>query len=67
VGARLSKLGYLPPSIPAANTALFRQAVRRFQRAVGLDDDGVVGPMTTLALARATGGSSIVEAHAARP
>jgi murein L,D-transpeptidase YcbB/YkuD len=67
VGARLSKLGYLPPSSPAANTALLRQAVRRFQRAVGLDDDGVVGPITTLALVRASGGSSIVEAPATRP
>jgi murein L,D-transpeptidase YcbB/YkuD len=67
VRARLSKLGYLPPSGPAVNPAQFRQAVRRFQLAVGLEDDGVVGPMTTLALAHTTGGPGIVEAPGTRP
>ena len=67
VSSRLWKLGHLSSPTPAANPAQFRQAVRRFQRAVGLDDDGVVGPMTTLALARATGGPGIVEDPGTRP
>jgi peptidoglycan hydrolase-like protein with peptidoglycan-binding domain len=67
VASRLWKLGHLASPVPSANPAQFRLAVRRFQRAVGLDDDGVVGPMTTLALARANGGPGIAEDPGTRP
>jgi general secretion pathway protein A len=53
---RLSKLGFFlgaPPTIPDERLA---QAVRRFQRSAGLPEDGIMGPRTTLALARATAG-----------
>jgi general secretion pathway protein A len=53
---RLQKLGYLQPPLPAAYGERFEQAVRRFQRATGLPEDGIVGPRTTLALARVVGG-----------
>mgnify|MGYP001274295587 CR=1 FL=1 len=67
VRSPLCQLGHLSSPSPAASAAQFRQAVRRFQRAVGLDDDGVVGPMTTLALARTTGSPGIVEDPGTRP
>jgi general secretion pathway protein A len=53
---RLSKLGFFlgtPPTTPDERLA---QAVRRFQRSAGLPEDGIMGPRTTLALARATAG-----------
>jgi general secretion pathway protein A len=53
---RLQKLGHLSPPLPAANSERFQQGVRRFQRAMGLKDDGIVGPRTTLALSRVIGG-----------
>jgi general secretion pathway protein A len=53
---RLQKLGYLQPPLPAAHGERFEQAVRRFQRDAGLPEDGIVGPRTTLALARIVGG-----------
>ena len=53
---RLQKLGHLNPPLPAGNTERFQQAVRRFQRATGLKEDGIVGPRTTLALSRVIGG-----------
>ena len=48
VSLRLAKLGF-----PADRLDV---AVRRFQRANGLEEDGIMGPRTTLALARATAG-----------
>jgi general secretion pathway protein A len=53
---RLQKLGYLQPPLPAGHNERFEQAVRRFQRDTGLPEDGIVGPRTTLALARIVGG-----------
>jgi general secretion pathway protein A len=53
---RLQKLGYLQPPLPAYYDERFDQAVRRFQRGAGLPEDGIVGPRTTLALARVVGG-----------
>ena len=53
---RLQKLGHLTPPLPPANSQRFQEGVRRFQRAVGLIEDGIVGPRTTLALSRVTGG-----------
>ncbi len=53
---RLQKLGHLAPPLPAGNGERFQQAVRRFQRATGLKEDGIVGPRTTLALSRVIGG-----------
>lgn len=48
VALRLSKLGF--------SAGQLGEAVRRFQRANGLEEDGIMGPRTTLALARATSG-----------
>jgi general secretion pathway protein A len=53
---RLQKLGYLQPPLPAVYGERFDQAVRHFQRDTGLPEDGIVGPRTTLALARVVGG-----------
>jgi general secretion pathway protein A len=56
LGLRLQKLGYLTPPLPAAYDGRLQQAVQRFQRDVQLPEDGIVGPRTTMALARVTGG-----------
>ncbi|HKZ07671.1 MAG TPA: peptidoglycan-binding domain-containing protein, partial [Methylomirabilota bacterium] len=48
VSLRLSKLGFPGERLD--------ESVRRFQRANGLAEDGIMGPLTTLALARATTG-----------
>jgi peptidoglycan hydrolase-like protein with peptidoglycan-binding domain len=48
VNLRLAKLGFGGGSL--------EDTVRRFQRASGLPEDGILGPRTTLALARATSG-----------
>jgi general secretion pathway protein A len=53
---RLQKLGYLNPPLPANYDGRLQQAVHRFQRDMQLSEDGIVGPRTTLALARVTGG-----------
>ena len=53
---RLQKLGHLTPPLPAGNTERFQTGVRRFQRATGLTEDGIVGPRTTLALSRVIAG-----------
>jgi hypothetical protein len=53
---RLQKLGYLPPPLPGAYDGRLQQAVQRFQRDMQLSEDGIVGPRTTMALSRVTGG-----------
>ncbi len=57
IALRLQKLGYLSGPLPGTHDGRFQQAVRRFQKAVGgLQEDGVVGPRTTMALSRVVGG-----------
>jgi general secretion pathway protein A len=57
IGLRLNKLGYLSLPVPPSYNSRFQLAVRRFQRAVGgLQEDGVVGPRTAMALSRVVGG-----------
>jgi hypothetical protein len=57
IGLRLQKLGYLTPPVPPTYDTRFQVAVRRFQRAVGgLQEDGIVGPRTAIALSRVVGG-----------
>ena len=57
IGLRLQKLGYLSPPVPSSYDSRFQLAVRRFQRAVGgLQEDGIVGPRTAIALSRVVGG-----------
>jgi general secretion pathway protein A len=57
IGLRLQKLGYLGPPVPPSYDTRFQLAVRRFQRAVGgLQEDGIVGPRTAIALSRVVGG-----------
>jgi general secretion pathway protein A len=56
VALRLHKLGYLPEPLPRTYEPRVAQAVRTFQRAVGLPEDGLLGPRTTLALARVLAG-----------
>jgi general secretion pathway protein A len=57
IGLRLQKLGYLSPPVPPSYDSRFQLAVRRFQRAVGgLEEDGIVGPRTAMALSRVVGG-----------
>jgi general secretion pathway protein A len=57
VALRLHKLGHLTSPLPESAEERFRAAVRDFQRSVGLPTDGLVGPRTTLALARVVGGT----------
>jgi lipoprotein-anchoring transpeptidase ErfK/SrfK len=55
VQKRLAKLHYLPPGAVDGEAGYrTQQAVMAFQAWEGLDRDGVVGPMTTAALAKAT-------------
>ncbi|HET8577038.1 MAG TPA: AAA family ATPase [Methylomirabilota bacterium] len=56
LGLRLHKLGYLTAPLPGAYEGRLQQAVQRFQRDTQLSEDGIVGPRTTMALARVTGG-----------
>jgi general secretion pathway protein A len=52
LATRLQNQGFLAGPLPTAPGPGFEQAVRRFQRYAGLREDGLVGPRTTLALAR---------------
>src|SRR5437660_533264 len=57
IALRLQKLGYLTGPLPGTYDGRFQRAVRRFQKAVGgLQEDGMVGPRTTMALSRVVGG-----------
>jgi general secretion pathway protein A len=57
IALRLQKLGYLTGPLPGTYDGRFQQAVRRFQKAVGgLQEDGRIGPRTTMALSRVVGG-----------
>jgi hypothetical protein len=56
VALRLQKLGLLDAPLPSTPVVRFQEAVREFQRRVGLPADGVVGPRTTLALSRVVAG-----------
>jgi len=56
VALRLHKLGHLAPPLPGGYEGRLQGAVRAFQREVGLPEDGIVGPRTTLALSRVVGG-----------
>jgi general secretion pathway protein A len=65
--SRLRSLGYLPPN-PSGSSEEERmfEAIRRFQASAGLRSDGILGPLTVLALARAAAGPltpSLVNAH----
>jgi general secretion pathway protein A len=68
IALRLQKLGYLSAPLPTSYDTKFQQSVRRFQKAVGgLQEDGIVGPRTAMALSRVVGGRfnpTIVEAAA---
>src|SRR5215471_415430 len=55
VAASLVRLGHLEPPLPGPGDDRLAEAVRRFQNAAGLQADGIPGPLTVLALARATG------------
>jgi general secretion pathway protein A len=57
--ARLNGLGYLDYPLPSIYDDRFTEAVRRFQHGVGLLADGVLGPRTAMALARASGREGI--------
>jgi hypothetical protein len=52
LAVRLHKLGLLDSPIPTEDDDRFREAVRSFQISKGLAPDGLVGPRTTLVLAR---------------
>jgi peptidoglycan hydrolase-like protein with peptidoglycan-binding domain len=65
--SRLRSLGYLPPN-PSGSSEEERmfEAIRRFQASAGLRSDGILGPLTVLALARVAAGPlapSLVNAH----
>jgi general secretion pathway protein A len=56
IGLRLHKLGHLALPLPQGTDARLEQGISAFQRSVGLADDGVMGPRTTLALSRVVAG-----------
>ncbi len=57
IAVGLQQLGYLSAPLPTSYDTRFQQSVRRFQKAVGgLQEDGIVGPRTAMALSRVVGG-----------
>jgi general secretion pathway protein A len=55
--SRLRSLGYLPPNpSDSSDEERMFEAIRRFQASAGLRSDGILGPLTVLALARAAAG-----------
>ena len=65
--SRLRSLGYLPPTpSDSSDEERMFEAIRRFQASAGLRSDGILGPLTVLALARAAAGPltpGLVNAH----
>jgi general secretion pathway protein A len=57
VGLRLHRLGLVTTPVPQGPGPRLEQGVRAFQRSVGLPQDGIVGPRTTLALSRIVAGT----------
>lgn len=56
MAARLRALGFLRADAAPVDDPAVREAVRGFQTSVGLPADGLTGPLTILALVRASGG-----------
>lgn len=55
---RLAQLGFNPGPVDGIFGPMTENAVKSFQRKVGLEDDGIVGPLTREALDRAAGMAS---------
>jgi peptidoglycan hydrolase-like protein with peptidoglycan-binding domain len=56
VARRLQSLGHLTPPLPGRYEGRFQESVKAFQGSVGLPQDGILGPRTTLALSRVIAG-----------
>ena len=68
VALRLHNLGHLAMPLPhSVYDPRFTRAVRAFQRATGLVEDGILGPRTTLALSRVVASTLAPSIVAASP